>query len=234
MRTFLGAAGGFLIGLIAMGGCAAYADSNNYQNNSQFGLNLPTATLPSGQDEIRTADGTSCRSSVGGDGAYMDMGVLGTPETSDVGASAAAYGRLVIPFGAKPSRIDCSQLYNLEIARLKMELELAKMGLGGKKPTEEADLSESWANDGWVNGRGDSPTTPQPETPPKKAEAPEALPPASSEPLEDPWATNSTTPVQPAKKKLAVVEPAADVAIVEIEEPAPMSLYGDEVVDSLY
>jgi hypothetical protein len=171
----------------------------------------------------------------------MDMGVLGTPETSGVNGSAAAYGRLVIPFGAKPGRIDCTQLYNLEIARLKMELEIAKMGLSGKRTSAEADMSESWANDGWVNGRGDAPGSASAAAVAKTDDVEvDKLPPTvqeSEEALEDPGATNSVEPIAPAKpkKKLAVVTPTANVAVVEIEEPAASSLYGDEeVVDSLY
>jgi hypothetical protein len=154
MRAILGATRRVVIAtaLLMMGaGLAQAAETSSYQNNSQFGMNLPQAVMPSGQDEIRTSDGTSCRSSVGGNGTYMDLGVLGTPESDNINASAAAYGRVVIPLGYQAQRLDCNQLYQLEIQRLKMELEMAKMGIGGKTPTEEAALTDNWANDGWGN-----------------------------------------------------------------------------------
>ena len=38
-----------------------------------------------------------------------------------------AYARVTIPLGKMPKRIDCSKIYELEIAKLKQELELMKM-----------------------------------------------------------------------------------------------------------
>jgi hypothetical protein len=40
------------------------------------------------------------------------------------------YGRVVVPLGRGPKRLDCVKLYELEVERLKLELELAKAGLG--------------------------------------------------------------------------------------------------------
>lgn len=141
----------------------AFADSNYIQNNQQFGVNLPQAALPNGSDEIRTTDGASCRSAVGGDGAYMDMGVIGSPESQDTNASAAAYGRLVIPLGYKARRLDCTKLYNLEIQRLKMELELARMGSSRSTNTLAAGINSNWAEEGW----GSEPAVPSKK--PRKA-----------------------------------------------------------------
>lgn len=151
MWTVLRSAGGFIgLALVCVSTCAL-ADSNYIQNNQQFGVNLPQAALPNGSDEIRTSDGSSCRSSVGGDGAYMDVGVIGSPESTDANASAAAYGRLVIPLGYKAKRLDCTKLYNLEIQRLKMELELARMGSSGTANTQAAGINSNWAEEGWGN-----------------------------------------------------------------------------------
>jgi hypothetical protein len=149
MRTIFGTAG-WLISLALV--CAtpqAMAETNYIQNNQQFGVNLPQVGLPTGSDEIRTTDGASCRSAVGGNGAYMDMGVIASPENEDANASAAAYGRVVIPLGYKAKRLDCSKLYNLEIQRLKMELELARMGSTGGATTQAAPMNSNWAEDGW-------------------------------------------------------------------------------------
>ena len=46
-----------------------------YQNVQ--GFNLPGVQLPQGADEVRAADGTTCRSAVSGNGAYLDLGVIG-------------------------------------------------------------------------------------------------------------------------------------------------------------
>jgi hypothetical protein len=149
MWTLFRPTGGFVILALACISTQTMADSNFIQNNQQFGVNLPQVTLPNGSDEIRTTDGASCRSSVGGDGAYMDVGVIGSPESTDANASAAAYGRLVIPLGYKAKRLDCTKLYNLEIQRLKMELELARMGSSGSANTQAAGVNSNWAEEGW-------------------------------------------------------------------------------------
>ena len=171
MRTVSGTAAWLLIGLMA----PALADTNYYQNNSQFGMNLPGTTLPMGQDEIRTADGTSCRSSVGGDGAYMDMGVIGSPENADTSSAAAAYGRIVIPLGRKSGRLDCNQLYGLEISRLKMELALARQGINGSQNTTESKINSDWATEGWK-------AEPTASPPPAAAHEPAAAPVAAASP----------------------------------------------------
>jgi hypothetical protein len=166
------AAGGIFLTFSA---ATALADGSNYQNNSQFGMNLPYAALPNGQDEIRTADGTSCRSAVGGDGTYLDSGVIGTPGGDGIDSSAAVYSRIVIPFGSKAKRLDCSKLYDLEIQRLRMELRLAQMGLAGNAASQNhAQGNTDWQKEGWsdVTPR---PTSDQPEkqlaTPVRKAKS---------------------------------------------------------------
>ncbi len=122
-------------------GAGAAAAQDNYINQNISGFNLPGVTLSQGHDEVRAADGTTCRSAVGGSGAYMDVGVIGNPEQDyDGNSSMSAYGRIVVPLGKLPSRIDCSKLYNLEVQRLELELKLAQMGLTrGISPVSEDD-----------------------------------------------------------------------------------------------
>lgn len=117
------------------------AAQDNYINQNISGFNLPGVTLSQGHDEVRAADGTTCRSAVGGSGAYMDVGVIGNPEQDYSGnSSMSAYGRIVVPLGKLPSRIDCSKLYDLEVQRLELELKLAQMGLTrGISPVSEDD-----------------------------------------------------------------------------------------------
>ena len=160
MRTLSGTTGRIAAIVICLGNAGplmAQQTNNSYQNNTQFGMSLPQAALPSGQDEIRTSDGTSCRSAVGGNGAYFDGGVIGTPEGENINSTAAAYGRIVIPLGRQAERLDCTTLYSLEIERLKMELRAAQMGIGGKTATQEADLGDGWANEGWGDKRSEKP-----------------------------------------------------------------------------
>ncbi|BCH00010.1 hypothetical protein MesoLj131b_20090 [Mesorhizobium sp. 131-2-5] len=128
-------------------------------NQNENGFNLPGVTLPQGQDEVHAADGTTCRSAVSGSGAYVDLGVIRGNNQTDNGV--ATYGRVVIPIGRTPKRLDCSRLYELEVQRLQLELKLLKMGLGGDGPTGSvapatAAASPGWANEGWTIRTGNS------------------------------------------------------------------------------
>ena len=139
---------------------------------NQNGFDLPGVALPQGQDEVRAADGTTCSSSISGSGAYLDMGVIrnsAAVSTQDM----AAYGRVVIPLGSRPKRLDCSKLYNLEVERLQIELDLMTMGVGPdaglstastaqtapaptsvKRQVKAQRKSKNWVSEGW-SARGD-------------------------------------------------------------------------------
>ncbi len=193
MWTVFGSTGRFVSLVLFCVSTQALADSNYIQNNQQFGVNLPQVSLPNGSDEIRTTDGATCRSAVGGDGAYMDVGIIGSPDSQDASASAAAYGRIVVPLGYKAKRLDCTKLYDLEIRRLKMELELARMGTAGSANTPAAAVNSNWAEEGWGN---------QPLAAPPKATA------AQPEPASVVFA--EPKPAVPAKpKKARKPKPAA-------------------------
>lgn len=100
----------------------------------------PPPTGPGGEDSISTAEGVRCSQSINAAGGYLDLGVAGgnlstyadpAPYTS-VGApgqSAIGYARVIIPLGAPPKRLDCTALYDLEIQRLKQEIQMLKIGL---------------------------------------------------------------------------------------------------------
>jgi hypothetical protein len=147
------------LGLAFFSAPACAVDTTVYQNNSQSGITLPNVALQSGSDEIRAGDGTSCRSSIGGDGAYIDSGVIGSPGGNGLEQSGSIYSRVVIPLGEKPRRLDCSTLYDLEVQRLRMELQLAKMGLEAHGQTTSSITTSNVTNsasaavpdDGWSN-----------------------------------------------------------------------------------
>ncbi len=94
---------------------------------NQNSVNLPTAPITTGQDIVRGADGTSCQSAIASSGPYLDVGVLQSQDFYQRD-SAAVYGRIVIPIGKRSKRLDCTKLYQLEIERMRMELELLRMG----------------------------------------------------------------------------------------------------------
>lgn len=79
-----------------------------------------------------------CSQSINSNAGYLDIGVVGGG-LSSYGAggvsgspdpqSAIGYARIVVPLGAAPRRLDCTALYELEIRKLKQEIDLLKIGL---------------------------------------------------------------------------------------------------------
>lgn len=143
--------------------------SSYYNQTYQHGLALPHVPLPSGSDEFRAADGTACRSNTASNDAYLDVGAIGTQDVDGASIGGTFYGRIIMPLGPKPKRLDCTHLYTLEIERLRHELQLVRMGAGNKHVPSSADVAEvpvaqpaggkpkksSWQTDGWSTpGRG--------------------------------------------------------------------------------
>jgi hypothetical protein len=114
-----------VLGCLSQG---ASAQETNISNQNTNAFQLPGVTLPSGHDEVRASDGTTCRSAVSSGGAYVDIGVIGNPAGD---GTRSAYGRIVVPLGRRGKRLDCAKLYALEVERLRTELRLLKMGVGG-------------------------------------------------------------------------------------------------------
>lgn len=98
--------------------------SSSYNQN---GFNLPTIPNVTGQDIVRGSGGISCQSSVGSGGPNFDLGVIGSNDMFDRD-SMSVYGRITVPLGKRPKRVDCTRLYDLEINRLQMELQLMRAG----------------------------------------------------------------------------------------------------------
>lgn len=104
------------------------------------GLLLPPPPVgPGGEDSITTSEGVRCSQSINSSGGYLDLGVAGgdlstyytLDGSDDRGApqSAVAYARLILPLGQAPTRLNCARLYELEIQKLKAEIEMLKVGL---------------------------------------------------------------------------------------------------------
>jgi hypothetical protein len=156
MRKIPGAAAVLSAALLAVP--ASAEDVYNLHQN-QTGFTLPGVTLPQGQDEVRAADGTTCRSAVSGSGAYLDVGVIRGNDSIDA-SDLATYGRVVVPIGRRQSRLNCTRLYELEVERLQMELKLLKMGIGaettasvettGSVEKPQGAPKKSWSTEGWT------------------------------------------------------------------------------------
>ncbi|MFC6490539.1 hypothetical protein [Nitratireductor sp. GCM10026969] len=140
----------FLTGLLA---CPlARADDQYIINQKQTGVSLPGVVMPHGFDEIRAADGTTCRSSMSGSGAYVDSGVIGGGLDGSSSQTLSAYGRVVVPLGRKPKRLDCDRLYQLELERLRLEVQLLKHGLDPRTNSAVSNEADWAGDDGWTTG----------------------------------------------------------------------------------
>ena len=94
-----------------------------------------------GEDTIETSSGARCRQSINSNGAYLDLGLTGRATSGgatrrarspprvarDQDAARATPGIAMPALAQKPERIDCSRLYELEIARMQREIELLQM-----------------------------------------------------------------------------------------------------------
>ena len=190
MRSLLGKtlaltpASAFAAFMALSAGASAQSTNNGFYNPGynnttySYGLQLPQVPQPNGQDEIRAADGTTCRSSMASNNAYLDMGGIGGQGADGSFDSGTVYGRLIVPLGDIPKRLDCSSLYNLEIERLRNELQLIRAGLGGGSgPVSDAapagKKDKAWAENGWSNGGSLKLTS---GTAPAKSAAPQPAP----------------------------------------------------------
>jgi hypothetical protein len=78
-----------------------------------------------------------CSQSINSNGGYLDLGLAGgdlnTYYSSSTIASnpqsAVGYARVIIPLGDAPKRLDCNRLYEMEIQRLKAEIQMLQIGL---------------------------------------------------------------------------------------------------------
>jgi hypothetical protein len=95
----------------------------------------PPPSGPGGEDSITTSEGVRCSQSINSSGGYVDLGVAGGDLNNNYYSqnqgqqSAIGYARVIIPLGTPPQRLDCNRLYELEIQRLKAEIQLLQIGV---------------------------------------------------------------------------------------------------------
>jgi hypothetical protein len=99
------------------------------QNNS-LNLALPGAAGSYQSDSFR-ADGLDCSMAIGS-ATNVEFGVIGvinrapTTVTTDLNMQqrdVGVYGRITIPIGAPRTRLDCNELYQLELKKKRMEVQ---------------------------------------------------------------------------------------------------------------
>lgn len=127
-----------IIAIMLLGASSALADS------SSLNLALPSMPGTYQSDKFRAGD-LDCSNAIGS-ATNMEFGVTGiisrnnnSPFNNDMGSfndsprDVGVYARITIPLGQKPkSRIDCNELYELELRKkrlevMKLERELEQM-----------------------------------------------------------------------------------------------------------
>ncbi|MCJ2009370.1 hypothetical protein [Methylobacterium sp. J-092] len=115
---------------------------------AQAGFYLPSSPTSAGQDEFHAADGTSCRTTMdgmkrmevgsygaGGDNLYGSAYSYSYPYGSTTATkqptqkNGGVYARFSMSLDASPSRMDCNKLYELELERRRLEIEVMKRSL---------------------------------------------------------------------------------------------------------
>ena len=124
--------------ILAMIGGAAQADSTS------LALQLPSSSLTYQSDSFRAGE-LDCSMAIGGS-TNLEVGVLGgvnnlgdsglLPQTKDIGL----FARIVIPLNAPKSRIDCNQLYLLELQQRRLEIQQLQAELEAMKQLQEEQM----------------------------------------------------------------------------------------------
>ena len=125
--------------ILAMIGGAAQADSTS------LALQLPTASMSYQNDSFR-ANNLDCSMAIGGS-TNLEIGVMGgvnnlggaelAPQTKDIGI----FARIVIPLNAPKSRIDCNQLYLLELQQRRLEIQQLQAELDAMKALQDEQMN---------------------------------------------------------------------------------------------
>ena len=124
--------------ILAMLGGAAQSDSTS------LALQLPTPSMSYQSDSFRAGE-LDCSMAIGGS-LNLELGVLGgvnnlggndlAPQTKDIGI----FARIVIPLNAPKSRIDCNQLYLLELQQRRLEIEQLHAELEAMKQLQQEQM----------------------------------------------------------------------------------------------
>ncbi len=98
--------------------------SSAVADNSSLSLALPNPPMNYQSDSFSTGS-TRCSNAVGG-GVNLEYGVTGVLsglDTNSRGKDIGVYARIVIPLDKPKSRINCDDLYQIELAQRRLEIQ---------------------------------------------------------------------------------------------------------------
>ena len=98
--------------------------SSAFAESSSLALSLPSPPLNYQSDSF-SANNLRCSNAVGG-GVNLEYGITGVLSglnTMSVGKDIGVYARIVIPLDKPKSRINCDDLYQVELAQRRLEIQ---------------------------------------------------------------------------------------------------------------
>lgn len=108
-------------------GSSALAQSST---NNSLGLSLPAAPQSYQSDSFRSGE-LDCSNAIGS-ATNLEFGVTGLIRNDDIGfnnigpssraGDVGVYARIVIPLGGPKERINCNDLYEIELQRKRLEV----------------------------------------------------------------------------------------------------------------
>ncbi len=126
--------------LICCGVILLLACFNTLANTGSLNLSLP-GSYGSYQSDSFRADGLDCSMAIGSS-TNVEFGVVGvinraaatvTTDPNSQARDIGVYGRITIPIGAPKERLDCNELYQLELRKKRIEIQRLEKELNNLK-----------------------------------------------------------------------------------------------------
>ena len=121
--------------LLSIIGSAAIAES------SSLALTLPNPPMNYQSDRFRSGN-LDCSNAVGG-GINLEYGVTGVLsglDTINQGKDLGIYARIVIPLDRPRSRINCDDLYRVELTQRKLEIQMLQEELKAMRDLQATSM----------------------------------------------------------------------------------------------
>ena len=113
--------------------------SSAVSDSSSLSLALPNPPMNYQSDSFSTGN-TRCSNAVGG-GVNLEYGVTGVLsglDTMNKGKDIGVYARIVIPLDKPKARINCDDLYQIELAQRRLEIQKLRDELEALKNLQNA------------------------------------------------------------------------------------------------
>lgn len=115
--------------------------SSAMAENSALSLSLPNPPMNYQSDSFSTGS-MRCSNAVGG-GINLEYGVTGVLsglDTNSKGRDIGVYARIVIPLDKPKARINCDDLYQIELAQRRLEIQKLRDEIEALKNLQTEDL----------------------------------------------------------------------------------------------